>query len=304
MNSKKRSQLIKSTQELLADGKTEALSYTSLVDIELHRVYKAQDFLIREAIENDFDPELESRFSEIIPRNEILKSWLERELRDIRSKEFGKRLAAAKTVDKEVRGVQFKEKSLWIRHPDTVRILCDALKDESVLEIRELLVVTLGTIYSRNLRHPRIYRCIEPYCEAPESNLARLAVIALSSFTEPEKWKVLIPLFRNCKSKKMMDALLLNLWQVPEDYKLLLVEILTDYFVRKKLTHESGRGVAHGIYRLVDEKTIGWFKAHYHETRSKSFDLALQWADVFTEKNSVMHDFIAALLAKKAKPEK
>ena len=96
-------------------------------------------------------------------RNAILIDKLNNELSSIRSPDLAVRLKAAKSIDKHVLGVLTSERLLWLRHPETVTVLRAALKTEDDPAIQGMLIRSLGGIYERCLKDPRIFDSIEPF---------------------------------------------------------------------------------------------------------------------------------------------
>lgn len=250
-----RESIVSIVRTLLVEGASTKVARSDLISTEGARLWKAQDFLAAKAIEETQDEELERRFSELVPRNAILVDRLNKELTGIQSPDLTIRLKAAKSIDKEVLGVLTSERLLWLRHPETVAILRDALEKEDNPSIQEILVRSLGGIYERSLKDPRIFHSIEPFYRSEDERVRFACVAWTTEMTDSRKWDYLIPMAQSCRNRKLMEALTKHIRLAPRKEKELLIAATLQFISAKKLDTDHAFDLAVHVIHVAEDDT-------------------------------------------------
>lgn len=262
-----RESIVSTVQSLLREGASTKDVHADLTSREAAHFWKAQDFLAKKAIEEAQDDELEKRFSELVPRNAVLVDKLNQELTWIQSPDLALRLQAAKSIDKEVLGVLTSERSLWLRHPETVAALREALKKEDDPSIQEMLVRSLGGIYERSLKDPRIFSSIEPFYGSESPRVLFACVAWTSEMSDLRKWHYLIPMAQSCGNRKLMEALTRHLRLAPRREKELLIAATLQFISAKKLSSDHAADLAMQVIHAAEDDTADFLLTHLESSR-------------------------------------
>ncbi len=273
-----RESIVSTVQSLLREGASTKDAHTDLISREGARFWKAQDFLAMKAIEEAQDEELERRFSELVPRNAILVDKLNKELTWIRSPDLAVRMKAAKSIDKEVLGVLTSERSLWLRHPETVSILRESLKKEDDPSIQEMLVRSLGGIYERSLKDPRIYSSIEPFYRSENERVLFACVAWTTEMSDLRKWDYIISMAQSCRNRKFMEALTRHLRLAPRKEQESLIAATLRFISAKKLGSDHAVDLAMHVIDAAEEDTADFLFAYLESHRDDYMVRALKVA--------------------------
>ena len=260
MNDSSRSKIIDKVERLLTRGKADARLVEDEHWVQYKRYFPAQDFLIKECFEKRQDTQLQETFSKLVPENKILRQKKSTWLKDLRSKSATVRKAAVLSIRNAVYGEQGICTALWLRHPYTTTALMKALRCEEDFKIQELLLMSISLLFGRNFADPRFYDVVAPFFDSGNKDVVWATVMATQGMKNPEKWEIILPVFRDCKNQKLMLALCRHLSSTYKRHRKELIVVLYNFFMLPKSKNPVLLGdIARSINRLLDETTIEWF---------------------------------------------
>ncbi|MEZ6097217.1 MAG: hypothetical protein R3C03_23840 [Pirellulaceae bacterium] len=273
-------------KELLEEGYQDSRAKRSGDVIEIWKFAAAQDYLVRVSYEDDNNLTLQKAFNSILPRNSILQEKLDWLADNLRSSNLEKRIATAKQLRRSASLAFSGDVAIWLRHPDLVKLLLSSLAIEKDNTVVVLLLNSLGAIHGRYFSGASIGQAIVPFIDADNELVKAAATFSIARIDVKEKWAKIIKLSRNLTSKKIWQAILLN---IPKDPKTILpkhrIELMASLFehsnkktVSKDLREEIVAGIC-WLANTSNPKTKAVFLEMCNQAKFKKLAMSISQFD-------------------------
>lgn len=241
-----------------------------------HRTYgEARDLLLKHGYEKSQDAKVQALYAELIPDSDELKAKKRGLLKDLRSRDEAKRLAAAKECSKVARGIGNIGWDNWPKSPFVIESILTALSKEKSLDVAENLIIALGGMYERYYADCRIPPALFAYFESDERQLQQAALQWTCRIRDRAKWPQIIEILASNPTTPILRAALWHLHtcvpgklhsRTPVTVKRKLLPILLEIAGRK-----LGANVTSDLYEAilnnVDERTQADYRAALHDQK-------------------------------------
>ncbi|MCC9600313.1 hypothetical protein LOC67_07045 [Stieleria sp. JC731] len=242
---------------------------------EFDRTYgKAQDLLLKHGYEKSQDAEVQSLYAELIPDSDDLKAQKRGPLKDLRSRDEPKRLAAAKECSKAARGIGISDWNPWPKNPIVTEAIIKALAKEKSTKVAELLIIALASIHKRYYADSRIPPILIAYLDSDDGRLQQTALNWTNSLQDRTKWPKILEMLDTNPSMPILVSALQHLYLgTPVGIKRAACPILMRT-AKRKLSDEA-KLVLHGaILDMVDERTLAEYKSALADEKRLTKSLA------------------------------
>lgn len=220
----------------------------------------ARDLLLKHGYERALDAKVQMLYHELIPDSNDLKEAKRTTLKDLRSRDEAKRLAAAKEVCKAARGVGVNGWDEWPKNPCVVEALIEALAKEKSSAIAAELLISLGGIYERYYADLRIEPVLLDYYQSEDTRLQRTAILWSRHIENREKWA---PLLEVLSAQPATAVLEVALRHIGEDLPVTIKRKLQPLLVqasKRKLRDPLRQSVYDKLLDTVEERTVANLK--------------------------------------------
>ena len=242
---------------------------------EFHRTYgEARDLLLKHGYEKSQDAKVQALYAELIPDSDDLKAKKRGLLKDLRSRDESKRLAAAKDCSKAARGVGRIGWDEWPKNPCVIEAILRALTKEQSTKVAENLIIAVGGMYERYYADSRIPPILFNYFDSDEKQLQRVALNWTGRIRDRAKWPKIIDILESNPTTPILRAALSHVnSRTPVGVKRKLCPILFETATRK-LGDEAKADLYGTILEMVDERTLADYKTTLDEQKRLTKALA------------------------------
>ncbi|MCA9064480.1 MAG: HEAT repeat domain-containing protein [Planctomycetaceae bacterium] len=220
---------------------------------------EARDLLLEHGYELQLAPKAQALYQQLIAENDEFLALQKKCLKPLSSPKPSVRLKAAREVEKITREEVTRYRALSLRHPETVTDLLNALNREEDPQVQSEIVASLGAIYGRYFADLRIFPAVLSKLDSSDRKVQERAAMALTMFTDREKWPPLLKLFSNRPGAPLLSAICRNIRDdVPVSWKRKLQPALLTV-VESGLPASSKQIVFDAMLRTLDHRTISNF---------------------------------------------
>lgn len=262
----------------LKTGEASVLSIRrrSVAHEEFARTYGgARDLLLKHGYEKTQDEQVQSLYSELIPDSKDLVAKKRGLLKDLRSRNEAKRLAAARECEKAARGIGKIGWDVWPKNPCVVEAILQALDKEKSSKVAQDLILALGQTYDRYYADSRIPQALIGCFESDDRDIKVTAIYWTSSINERTKWPKIVEILDSNPTIPMMRAALshLNNSRSPVGVKRKLRPLLME-LTERKMKDAAKEDLYDAILAMVDERTAADYKDSLDDRKGLKRSLA------------------------------
>lgn len=243
---------------------------------EFARTYgDARDLLLKHGYEKTQDEQVQSLYNELIPDSKDLVAKTRGLLKDLRSRNEAKRLAAARECEKSARGIGKIGWDVWPKNPCVVEAIRKASEKEKSSKITQDLILALGGIYERYYADCRIPQALIGYFESDDRDIKVMAIYWTSSINDRTKWPKIVETLDSNPTIPMMRAALSHLSnsRSPVGVKRKLRPLLME-LTERKMKPAAKEELYDAILAMVDERTVAAYKDSLDERKGLKRTLA------------------------------
>ena len=221
---------------------------------------EARDLLLKHGYERAIDAKAQTLFAELIPDSKEFVAEKKTSLKQLRSKDDKIRLTAARRLCSEARATGNVYRESWLRHPETVATMLDALAKEQNPKIARELIIALGAVHQRYFEDRRIVPVLIQAWGSPDREVRRYAILWTTHVNHPDKWPKLIEILESTPSAPLLIAVLRNVTlKTPVKFKRRLQPLLVELW-RHNLRDQVREELLGAIANTVDKRTVESFK--------------------------------------------